>query len=67
MAKKNISTKFTKARIYKDGDIYIIAEVDKDENEVTYNLSEILDSYEGIDGLTVSISSAKDIEPIDEV
>ena len=67
MAKKNISTKFTKARLYKNDDTYIVAEVGKDEIEVEYNFSKILDSYEDIDGLNISISSTKDIAPMDEV
>lgn len=65
MAKKSISIKFSKAMLTKENGKYTITEFSKDDSK-DYNLSEILDGLDGAEGLSVTITSEDDVEPIDE-
>lgn len=66
MAKKNTSTKFTKATISKTEDgRYIIEEVNKDDIS-SYDFTSVLDSLVGVENLSISISRDCDIEQISE-
>lgn len=68
MAKKSISIKFTKATLSKENDKYIVTEITKDDS-TDYNFSAILDSLEGSEGLSITITSEDNIQPVgdDEV
>lgn len=63
MAKKSISIKFTKATLLKENDKYTVTEITKD-NSTDYNFSEILDSLEGSEGLSITITSEDNIQPV---
>lgn len=68
MAKKSISIKFTKATLSKENDKYTVTEITKDDS-TDYNFSAILDSLEGLEGLSITITSEDNIQPVgdDEV
>lgn len=63
MAKKSISIKFSKAMLTKEDGKYTVTEILKDDN-VDYDFSVILDGLVGTDGLSISITSEDEIEPI---
>lgn len=65
MAKKSISIKFSKAMLTKDDGKYTITEILKDDN-MEYDFSSILDGLVGTDGLSISITSEDELEPISE-
>lgn len=65
MAKKSVSIKFSKAMISKENGKYIVTEISKDDS-TDYNLSEILDSLEGSEGLSISVTSENEVTPISE-
>lgn len=65
MAKSSESTTFTNSVIeVLDDNSIIITEYAKDET-LTYNFTEILKGWEGVDGVAISIKSSKEIPPVD--
>lgn len=60
MAKKSLSWSFQKVEIFLDNDEIIAVEKGKDE-EKSYNLTNILKSLEGQDGLSIKIGYDNDI------
>ncbi len=65
MAKKSISIKFSKAMLTKEDGKYIITEVSKDDSK-DFDFSAILDSLDGTEGLSISVTSEDEVEPINE-
>jgi hypothetical protein len=65
MAKKSMSTKFLGACISKEGDSYIITETKKDTTTV-YNLTEVLDSFLGIEGISLTIATDSELKPLED-
>lgn len=65
MAKKSISIKFSKAILAKEDGKYIITEVSKDDSR-DFDFSAILDSLDGAEGLSISVTSEDEVEPINE-
>ena len=63
MAKKSISIKFTKATLSKENDKYTVTEITKDDS-TDYDFSSILDSLEGSEGLSITITSEDNIQPV---
>lgn len=65
MAKKNTKVSFNKGNITFENGKYIITEFNKDSS-FDYDLSRILDSFVGIDGVSLSIGIDDDIPVITE-
>ncbi len=65
MAKKSISIKFSKAMLTKEDGKYIITETSKDDSK-DFNFSSILDGLDGAEGLSISVTSEDEVEPINE-
>lgn len=65
MAKKNTKVSFNKGNITFENGKYIITEFNKDSSS-DYDLSQILDSFVGIDGVSLSIGIDDDIPVITE-
>ncbi len=66
MAKKSVSIKFSKAVISKeDNGKYTISEILKDDS-TDYDLSELLDNLIGTEGISISITSEDEIDPIEQ-
>lgn len=65
MAKKSISIKFSRAMLTKENGKYTITEFSKDDS-TDYDFSAILDSLDGADGLSISVTSEDEVEPIKE-
>lgn len=55
-----MSWSFQKAEIFCDGEDLVIVEKVKDE-EKSYNLSEVLKSLEGVEGLSIKINYDNEI------
>lgn len=64
MAKNSTKISFSKATIVKDETTgeYTIVEIGKEESR-EYNLTEILDRFSGIDGVSLTLTSDSEIEP----
>ncbi|HDK7176587.1 TPA: YonK family protein [Clostridium botulinum] len=60
MAKENKTLKFSNACITKDNGIYIITETTKDEEKV-YNLSEKLDEFLEIEGISLQMAKTSEL------
>lgn len=65
MAKKKISYGFSKFRLSKDKNTYLIEEVSKDSIEI-YNLTQILDELIDKENLSMSISNEDIVPTFDE-
>lgn len=67
MAKKSIKMSFTKSTISKEDEKYTITEINKDSS-ADYNLNSILDSFVGLEGISLSIGVDDEVPVIsDEV
>lgn len=66
MAKNSTKISFSKATIVKDEETgrYDICEIGK-ENTTVYNLTEILDRFAGIAGVSLTLTSDAEIDPIE--
>lgn len=66
MAKNSTKISFTKATIVKDEDtgMFDIIEIGK-ETSTAYNLTEILERFAGIAGVSLTLTSDAEIEPIE--
>lgn len=60
MAKKSMNISFQKAELFFDEESIVICEKGKEE-EKSYNLTEILKSFEGLDGISLKISYDNEI------
>jgi hypothetical protein len=62
MAKKNLGETYSKAKIDKEAGT--ITEYLKDETNV-YSIQELIDRWDGIEGITLSIKKDDTIKPIE--
>ena len=65
MAKKSIKVVFSKAMTTFENGKYTITEITKD-NSTDYNLSAVLDSFIGREGISLSISVDDDVPAVTE-
>lgn len=65
MAKKSTKVAFTKGTISFENGKYTITEIGKDDS-TDYNLSAVLDSFVGLDGVSLSIGVDDDVPEISE-
>ena len=65
MAKKSTKVAFSKATITFENGKYTITEITK-EDSTDYNLSAILDSFIGQEGISLSISVDDDVSAVTE-
>ena len=65
MAKKSTKVVFSKATITFENGKYTITEIAKD-NSTDYNLSAVLDSFIGQEGISLSISTDDDVPAVKE-
>ena len=65
MAKKSTKVAFSKATITFEDGKYTITEITKDDS-TDYNLSAVLDSFIGQEGISLSISTDDDVPAVTE-
>ena len=65
MAKKITKVAFSKASISFENGKYTITEINKDDS-TDYNLSAVLDSFVGLDGVSLSIGVDDDVPAVTE-
>lgn len=65
MAKKSTKVAFSKATITFENGKYTITEITKDDS-TDYNLSAVLDSFIGQEGISLSISTDDDVPAVTE-
>ena len=65
MAKKSTKVAFSKATITFENGKYTITEITKDDN-TDYDLSAVLDSFIGQEGISLSISTDDDVPAVTE-
>ena len=65
MAKKNTKVSFSKATITFENGKYTITEITKDDS-TDYDLSAVLDSFIGQEGVSLSISTDDDVPAVTE-
>ena len=65
MAKKSTKVAFSKATITFENGKYTITEITKDDS-TDYNLSAVLDSFIGLDGVSLSIGVDDDVPAVTE-
>ena len=65
MAKKSTKVAFSKASIYFENGKYTITEINKDDS-TDYNLSAVLDSFIGQEGVSLSIGVDDDVPAVTE-
>ena len=65
MAKKSTKVAFSKASISFENGKYTITEITKDDS-TDYNLSAVLDSFIGQEGVSLSISTDDDVPAVTE-
>ena len=65
MAKKSTKVAFSKATITFENGKYTITEITKDDS-TDYNLSAVLDSFIGQEGISLSISTDDDMPAVTE-
>ena len=65
MAKKSTKVVFSKATITFENGKYTITEITKDDS-TDYNLSAVLDSFIGQEGISLSISTDDDVPAVTE-
>ena len=65
MAKKSTKVAFSKASISFENGKYTITEITKDDS-TDYNLSAVLDSFIGQEGISLSISTDDDVPAVTE-
>ena len=65
MAKKSTKVVFSKATITFENGKYTITEITK-EDSTDYNLSAVLDSFIGQEGISLSISADDDVPAVTE-
>lgn len=65
MAKKSTKVAFSKATITFENGKYTITEITKDDS-TDYNLSAVLDSFIGQEGISLSISIDDDVPAVTE-
>lgn len=58
--KESKTIKFTNACITLDNEVFTITETTKDEEKV-YNLSERLEEFLGVEGISLQISKTEDV------
>lgn len=65
MAKKSTKVAFSKATITFENGKYTITEITKDDS-TDYNLSAVLDSFIGLDGVSLSIGVDDEVPAVTE-
>ena len=65
MAKKSIKVAFSKATITFENGKYTITEITKDDS-TDYDLSAVLDSFVGLEGISLSIGVDDDVPAVTE-
>lgn len=65
MAKKSTKVAFSKATITFENGKYTITEITKDDS-TDYNLSAVLDSFVGLEGVSLSIGVDDDVPAVTE-
>ena len=65
MAKKSTKLAFSKATITFENGKYTITEITKDDS-TDYDLSAVLDSFVGLEGVSLSISTDDDVPAVTE-
>ena len=65
MAKKSTKVAFSKATITFENGKYTITEITKDDS-TDYDLSAVLDSFVGLKGVSLSISTDDDVPAVTE-
>lgn len=65
MAKKSTKVAFSKATITFENGKYTITEITKDDS-TDYNLSAVLDSFVGLEGVSLSIGIDDDVPAVTE-
>ena len=65
MAKKSTKVAFSKATITFENGKYTITEITKDDS-TDYDLSAVLDSFVGLEGVSLSISTDDDVPAVTE-
>ena len=65
MAKKSTKVAFSKATITFENGKYTITEITKDDS-TDYNLSAVLDSFIGLEGVSLSIGIDDDVPAVTE-
>ena len=65
MAKKSTKVAFSKATISFENGKYTITEITKDDS-TDYNLSAVLDSFVGLEGVSLSIGVDDDVPAVTE-
>ena len=65
MAKKSTKVAFSKATITFENGKYTITEITKDDS-TDYDLSAVLDSFIGLEGVSLSISTDDDVHDVTE-
>ena len=65
MAKKSTKVAFSKATITFENGKYTITEITKDDS-TDYDLSAVLDSFIGLDGISLSIGVDDDVPAVTE-
>ena len=65
MAKKSTKVAFSKASISFENGKYTITEITKDDS-TDYNLSAVLDSFVGLEGVSLSIGVDDDVPAVTE-
>lgn len=65
MAKKSTKVAFSKATITFENGKYTITEINKDDS-TDYNLSAVLDSFVGLEGISLSIGVDDEVPVITE-
>ena len=65
MAKKSTKVAFSKATITFENGKYTITEITKDDS-TDYDLSAVLDSFVGLEGVSLSISVDDDVPAVTE-
>ena len=65
MAKKSTKVTFSKATITFENGKYTITEITKDDS-TDYNLSAVLDSFVGLEGVSLSIGVDDDVPAVTE-
>ena len=65
MAKKSTKVAFSKATITFENGKYTITEITKDDS-TDYNLSAVHDSFVGLEGVSLSISTDDDVPAVTE-
>ena len=65
MAKKSTKVAFSKATITFENGKYTITEITKDDS-TDYNLSAVLDSFVGLEGISLSIGVDDDVPAVTE-